>query len=490
MLTLNTLRRRLLLAGSCALLGILTACGGTADVNEIAPTPAPPAQTAPAFNTQPASVTVTAPAAASFSVAVSGNPTPTLQWQVSIDAGVNWVNVPAATAATLTINPTIVGQNNNRYRAVATNSVGSVNSSAATLTVNAPGVNVPWQADQLIAGGGTQTLVVRANGELWSWGTNNAGALGRADGNTVTAPGAVTTFGNNVRSVAAGAWYSVALRNDGSVWAWGDGGIVGDAVVSSGAIRLPLRVQVLADVRAISTRYLHTLALRNDGTVWGFGPENFSALGPTIGSRVARQITGLSNVRQVAAGEQHSMALLADGTVRTWGSNTLSQLGVSTGGAPRTAPQTVALTDVVAIAASSFASFALRSDGTLWRWGSFVGRENLTPEQISVAFSGSISALAAGNQTLHVLRNDGTVFGMGENSFGRVGIGTTGGTVTTLSQIGLIGGAVIGIGGGEFHALAIRNDGRVFAWGGNGQRQLSGVVGGDANAPLDTGFSR
>ena len=33
MLTLNTLRRRLLLAGSCALLGILTACGGTADVN-------------------------------------------------------------------------------------------------------------------------------------------------------------------------------------------------------------------------------------------------------------------------------------------------------------------------------------------------------------------------------------------------------------------------------------------------------------------------
>jgi hypothetical protein len=215
MLTLNTLRRRLLLAGSSALLGILTACGGTADVNEIAPTPAPPAQTAPAFNTQPASVTVTAPAAASFSVAVSGNPTPTLQWQVSIDAGVNWVNVPAATAATLTINPTIVGQNNNRYRAVATNSVGSVNSSAATLTVNAPGVNVPWQADQLIAGGGTQTLVVRANGELWSWGTNNAGALGRADGNTVTAPGAVTTFGNNVRSVAAGAWYSVALRNDG-----------------------------------------------------------------------------------------------------------------------------------------------------------------------------------------------------------------------------------------------------------------------------------
>jgi hypothetical protein len=52
-----------------------------------------------------------------------------------------------------------------------------------------------------------------------------------------------------------------------------------------------------------------------------------------------------------------------------------------------------------------------------------------------------------------VLRNDGTVFGMGDNSLGRIGIGTTGGNVTTLSQIGLIGGAVSSIGGGEFHAL-------------------------------------
>lgn len=97
---------------------------------------------------------------------------------------------------------------------------------------------------------------------------------------------------------------------------------------------------------------------------------------------------------------------------------------------------------------------------------------------------------ASAADAARVLRNDGTVFGMGDNSFGRVGIGTTGGNATTLSQIGLIGGAVSSIGGGEFHALAVRNDGRVFAWGGNGQRQLSGVVGGDANAPLDTSFSR
>lgn len=477
---LNTLRRQLLVGSSVALIGMLAACGGTADVNESAPLPV---QTAPVFTTQPASVTVTAPAAASFTVAASGTPAPTLQWQVSTDGGTTWSSVAGATAATLSVSPTNVGQRNSRYRAVATNSVGSVNSDPATLTVD-----VAWQADQLIAGGGTHTLAVRSNGTLWSWGTNNGGALGRANGNSVTAPSDVTTLGSNVRSVAAGAWYSVALRSDGTVWAWGDGDRVGAAVGSAGAIPLPLQASGLSNIRAISSRYWHTLALRDDGTVWGFGPEDFSALGPTLGNRAARQIPGLSTVRQVAAGEQHSVALLADGTVRTWGRNTFGELGVDTGGAPRTAPQTVPITSVVAIAATSFASFAVRSDGTLWRWGSFAGTTQAAPTQMAV--SGTISALATGNQTLHVLRSDGTVLGAGDNTYGRVGIGTSGGTVATLTPLGGFSGTVGFIGGGEFHAMAIRSDGKVFAWGYNGLGQINGVAGADVTAPLDTGFTR
>jgi alpha-tubulin suppressor-like RCC1 family protein len=374
---------------------------------------------------------------------------------------------------------------------IVTDSFGNLARDSATLFVlpaGPPPTTVAWQADQLIGGGGTHTLVVRSNGQLWSWGTNNGGALGRANGDSVTAPSHVTTLGSTVRSVAAGAWYSVALRNDGTVWAWGDGDRVGAAVGAAGAIQLPLQAGGLSNIRAISTRYWHTLALRDDGTVWGFGPETFSALGPSTGNGAARQIPGLSDVRQVAAGEQHSVALLADGTVRTWGSNSLSQLGVNTGGAPRTAPQTVPITDVVAIAASSFASFALRSDGTLWRWGHFAGATQAAPTQMTV--SGTISALATGNQTLHVLRSDGTVLGAGDNTFGRVGVGLPGGTVTTLSALGNFGGTVAALGGGEFHAMAIRSDGRVFAWGSNGLGQVNGTAGANETAPLDTGFTR
>ena len=83
--------------------------------------------------------------------------------------------------------------------------------------------------DTLVTGGGSQTLAIRANGELWSWGLNNDGALGRADGDTVTTPSQVTALGNTVRSVAAGATYSVALLANGTVWAWGSSDRIGAA---------------------------------------------------------------------------------------------------------------------------------------------------------------------------------------------------------------------------------------------------------------------
>jgi alpha-tubulin suppressor-like RCC1 family protein len=445
-----------------------------------------PASTAPAIATQPANASVTEPAAATFTVAATGAATLAYQWQRNVSG--TWTDLAGATSASYTTPATTrAADNGAQFRVTVSNGAGTVVSNPVTLTVLAAAASAPWQADSLIAGGGTQTLVVAANGELWSWGFNNAGALGRGGGPIPTTPDRVTTLGTNVRSVTAGAWYSIALLKDGTVWAWGDGDRVGEAVNSSGAIQLPLQVRALANVRAVSTRYWHTLALREDGTVWGFGPENFSALGPQLGNRAARQIPGLADVRQIAAGEQHSIALLADGTVRTWGSNSLGQLGVDTAGAARTAPQTVPITNVVAIAASSFASFALRSDGTLWRWGNFVRTTNIAPVQ--VPFTGSIKRLAAGNYTLHVLRSDDIPFGWGDNQFGRVGIGVVGGTVTELKEIGIVG-AASDLAGGEFHTMAVRADGRVFTWGNNGAYQLRGVFGPDAAAPQDTGFTR
>jgi hypothetical protein len=90
----------------------------------------------PSFTTQPVSQSVTAGQTAAFTVAASGVPAPTLQWQKSTDGGATWMNITGATTATYTTPSTVIADNNSKFRCVATNSVGAVNSDAATLTVN------------------------------------------------------------------------------------------------------------------------------------------------------------------------------------------------------------------------------------------------------------------------------------------------------------------------------------------------------------------
>ena len=184
---------------------------------------------APTFGTQPSNQSVTAGATATFTAAVSGLPTPTLQWQLSADAGVTWSDIAGATSASYTTAATTAPDTGRRYRLVASNSAGVVASGAALLTVTAP----PSGRIALVANSGANTLsIYRANastGVLTSLGTTGAGAYPYAIaitpnglfafvtnlvGNSVssysidTTAGAVTMVGSSVNSVNP---YGVAM---------------------------------------------------------------------------------------------------------------------------------------------------------------------------------------------------------------------------------------------------------------------------------------
>ena len=92
----------------------------------------------PAVTTHPINVTVTAGELASFTAAASGEPAPTVQWQVSTDSGTTWTDVTGATAGTYSFIATIADQGK-QFRAVFTNSAGTAATNPATLTVNAGG---------------------------------------------------------------------------------------------------------------------------------------------------------------------------------------------------------------------------------------------------------------------------------------------------------------------------------------------------------------
>ena len=95
-----------------------------------------PALAAPVVTINPANQSVNVGQTATFTAAASGNPTPTVQWQVSTNGGTTFTNVAGATSTTLSF-VTTAAQTGNKYRAVFTNSQGSATTTAATLMVNA-----------------------------------------------------------------------------------------------------------------------------------------------------------------------------------------------------------------------------------------------------------------------------------------------------------------------------------------------------------------
>jgi hypothetical protein len=158
----------------------------------------------------------------------------------------------------------------------------------------------------------------------------------------------------------------------GTVLAWGfnfDGelgnGTSGYFTESS----TPVPVSGLSGVVTVAGGYDHSLALRSDGTVWAWGSNSFGQLGngTTTNSPTPVPVSGLSGVVAVAGGMDHSLALRSDGTVWAWGSNYWGQLGNGTTTDSLTPVQVGGLSGVVDVAGKRQKSLALKSDGTCGR---------------------------------------------------------------------------------------------------------------------------
>ena len=136
---------------------------------------------------------------------------------------------------------------------------------------------------------------------------------------------------------------------------------------------IPVQVRGLTGITAISAGFVsHAVALKNDGTVWAWGSNGYGQLGDgtTTGRNIPVQVSDLTGVTAISAGDSHTVALKNDGTVWAWGLNNYCQLGDGTNTNRNTPVQVIGLrTDGIAISAGGLHTVALKNNGTVWAWG-------------------------------------------------------------------------------------------------------------------------
>lgn len=341
---------------------------------------------------------------------------------------------------------------------------------------------------QSVAAGAANSYTLCIDGTLRAWGDNSEGGLGN---------GSITTGGNaysnipvqvsnltGIVSISSGWGQALALKNDGTVWSWGNG-IYGELGNNSHSdTNVPVKVDSLSNVVAVQACGLYSMALKSDGTVWGWGWWN----GVSEDS-VPRQVDSLSEVIAIAGGDATAYALKRDSTVWAWGQNSQGQLGNGNHTDSYVPIQVTSLNSIIAIAGAGGYGLALKNDGTVWAWGmnynGELGNGTYTNSNLPIQVNSlnNIIAIAAADddgQTYEyslALKNDGTVWAWGYNGAGQLGNGTYA-TSNVPIQVSTLNN-VLSISAGANNAIALKNDSTVWTWGtaylGNGTDSNSNV---------------
>ena len=320
-----------------------------------------------------------------------------------------------------------------------------------------------------VAAGVSHTCAILDNRTLRCWGENLTGQLGYANSNEIgddETPGSVGPVdlgaGRTARAIAAGAYHTCAILDNGAVRCWGNNqfGQLG---------------------------YGHTAAIGVDETPGSVDPVNLGA------GRTAVAIS---------AGTNHTCAVLDNGAVRCWGAGTGGQLGygdtadigddetpASAGpvnlGAGRTA---------VAVAAGEIHTCAILDNGAVrcWGWGASgrLGYANTTDigDDECPAVAGPIQlgagrtavAITAGAAHTCAILDNGSLRCWGDGGSGRLGYASSAkiGDNETPVAPGTVnlgaGRTAVAVDAGAFHTCAVLDDGRVRCWGAGANGRLGG----------------
>ncbi len=281
-----------------------------------------------------------------------------------------------------------------------------------------------------VSAGDFHGVGIKEDGTLWTWGTNGFGQLGFLGSQPLVYSIRQLGIDNNWKSVDAHQFYSVGLKNDGSIWSWG-ANYAGQLGIGNYLYNaLPRKIGVDNDWKSVRCGGELTVGLKTDGSIWIWGKIIGSS--SYINRNTPLKLGVENDWRQIAVGDDFFLAIKQNGSLFGYGQNLYGQVNKS--------PDIAGVTNLVQIgietdwkecSAGIENSGAIKNDGTLWTWGrnqfGQIGNGTTSTSESTditqVGTNNDWKSLSAGVWNYLAIKNDGTIWGWGTNSENTLGIG-------------------------------------------------------------------
>lgn len=264
------------------------------------------------------------------------------------------------------------------------------------------------------------TLALRDDGTLWAWGINTGGRLGLGDSVSRSTPTRVGGWSDWV-SVDLGRDHALGVRADGTLWAWGSNqyGQLGTGTTIGSPT--PVKMGFGTTWRSVAAGTSRSYAIRSDGTLWAWGRGWALGFGDNVNRTVPQRLGSESDWVAILAGpannpmqtDAHSFAMgvRSDGTLWGWGS--LNEV-LSRPLPGRVGTDSDWLGSDVSLSRSG--GYAVKSDGTMWAWSSSYNPALVTGDT-------DWKDVAVGGGQVLATKSDGTLWAWGSNTYGELGLG-------------------------------------------------------------------
>jgi alpha-tubulin suppressor-like RCC1 family protein len=352
------------------------------------------------------------------------------------------------------------------------------------------GVATGW--DKVDVSHSGHTLLIKTNGSLWALGTNSFGCLGDGTLNNASLPVQVGTD-TDWKEAVAGNMYSLALKNNLTFWGWGRNQ---NAQFGNGESKNTLHTVdgggAWKFISAAEASYnAHLLGIRENGELWGWGPNGDGQLGDStqVSKAVPVRIGTDTTWKNVSNGFHFSAGVRENGTLWTWGRNGRGQLGLGLSPSAQKSVPTQVGTDTTwkMVAAGSEYVLAIKENGTLWSWGwnSFGQLGNGTSAEAAINIPVQVGTdttwqfITAGHVHALAIKKDSTLWSWGDGSDGQL---ARSGNRTIPMQVGT--SKWIDASASGEHSAGIKADSTLYLWGNNLYSQSGNS---NINAPYSGG---